>query len=71
MCVILPVDPVDALALIQTGHAGTFINIDLAVLALEASHALTLVCGNVVSAGGTVLAGSHLTLIDLYLTVNP
>lgn len=69
--VILPVDPVYALALIQTGHAGTFINVDLAVLALEAGHALTCVCGDVVSAGGAVLAGMHLALIDLNLTVNP
>lgn len=71
MCVIPPVDPVYALSLIQTGHAGTFINIDLAVLALEAGHALTPVCGNVVLAGGTILAGMLLALIDLHLAVNP
>ncbi len=69
--VILPVDPVYALALIQTRHASTFINVDLAVLALEAGHALTRIRGDVVSAGGTVLAGMCLTLIDLHLTVNP
>lgn len=71
LCVILPVDPIYALALIQTGHAGTFINVDLAVLALEAGHALTRVCGDVVSAGGAILAGMHLALIDLHLAVNP
>lgn len=70
-CVNLPVDPVYALALIRTGNAGTFINVDLAVLALEAGHALTRVCGDVVSAGGAVLAGMHLALIDLHLAVNP
>lgn len=71
MSVILPVDPVYALSLIQTGHAGTFINVDLAVLALEAGHALTRVFGDVVSAGGAVLAGTRLALIDLHLAVNP
>lgn len=71
VCLILPVDPIYALALIQTGHAGTFINVDLAVLALEASHTLTRVCCDVVSAGGAILAGMHLTLIDLHLAVNP
>lgn len=71
LCVILPVDPVYALALIQTGDAGTFIYVDLAVLALEAGHALTRVRGDVVSAGGAVLAGMHLALINLHLAINP
>lgn len=71
VCVILPVDPVYALAPIQTGNAGTFINVDLTVLALEAGHALTCVCGDVVSAGGAVLAGMHLALVYLHLTINP
>lgn len=71
VCVTLPVDPIYALALIQTGHAGTFIDIDLAVLALEADHALTLVHANVVSTGGAVLTGTYLTLINLHLAVNP
>lgn len=71
VCVILPVDPISALALIQAGHAGTFINVDLAVLALEAGHTLTRVGGDVVSAGGAVLAGMNLALIDLHLAVNP
>lgn len=71
VCGDVPVDPVYALALIQTGHAGTFINVDLTVLALETSHALTRVHGHVVMAGGAILAGLHLTLIDLHPTVNP
>lgn len=72
LCVCkLPVDPIYALALIQTGHAGTLINVDLAVLTLEARHALTRVHGDVVSAGGAVLTRMDLTLVDLHLTVNP
>ncbi len=69
-CEISPVDPIHALALIQTRHAGTFINVDLAVSALEASHALTCVFGNVVSTDAVILAGLHLALIDLHLTVH-
>lgn len=70
-CIVLPVDPIYATALIQTGHDGTFINVDFTVSALEASHALTCICGDMILAGGTVLAGMHLTFINLHLTVNP
>lgn len=67
----VPVDPVYARALIQTGHAGTFINVDLTVLTLETGHALTRVCGDVVSASGAILAGMQLTLVNLHIAVNP
>lgn len=67
----LPVYPVYALALVQTGHAGAFINVDLAVSALEASHALTRVCSNVVTAGGAILTRTLLALVDFHLAVNP
>lgn len=71
VCMILPVNPIYALSPIHTGHAGTFINIDLAVLALEAGHALTHVHGNVVLTGAAILTGMYLTLINLHLAVNP
>lgn len=69
--VIVPINPINALALIQTRHAGTFVDVDLAVEALETFHALTSVHGDVIVAGGTILAGLRLALIDLRLTVNP
>lgn len=65
-----PVDTINAPAIIQTRHAGTFIDVDLTVLALEAVHTLTCVHGNIVSAGGAVLARLYFTLINLYFTVN-
>jgi len=69
--VTLPVDPVSAPAFIQTGAAGTFVDVDLAVLALEAGQALAGVRGDVVSAGAAVLAGTRLALVDLHLAINP
>lgn len=70
MCVP-PVDPVDTLALVQTGRAGTFVDVDLTVGALEADHTLAGVHGDVVVAGGSVLTGKLFTLINLSLAIGP
>lgn len=70
MCVP-PVYPVDTLALVQTRWAGTFVDIDLTVEALEAGHTMAGVHGDVVLASGTILTGMLFTLIDLSLTVSP
>lgn len=66
-----PVDPVDTLAPVETGCAGTFVDVDLTVGALEASHTLAGVCGDVVVAGGSVLTGKLFTLINLSLAISP
>lgn len=66
-----PVDQVDAPALVQTGRAGTFVDVDLAVGPLEAVHTPAGVGSHVVQAGPAVLAGTLLTLIDLGLAVGP
>lgn len=71
LSVILPVDPIFTPTLILTGCAGTFIDVDLAVSALEASHTLALVHGHQVSTRGPVLAWVYFTLIDLHLTIHP
>lgn len=67
----VPVDAINAPAVVQTGHAGAFINVDLAVLALESGRALTGIHGDVVDADAAILTGVELTLIDLNLTVHP
>lgn len=66
-----PVDPVDTLAPVQTRRAGAFVDVELAVWALEAGHTLAGVGGHVVPAGGAVLAGMLFALVDLGLAVGP
>lgn len=70
-CPDVPVDAIDAPAAVQTGRACAFINVDLAVLALETGRALAGVHGDVVNADATILTGVELTLVDLHRTVNP
>lgn len=71
MYVTVPVNPIYALALILTRHAGTFVDVDLTVSTLEAGHTLTHVSSNVISTGGAVLTGMYLALVNLHLTINP
>lgn len=67
----LPVHQVCTVALVETRTAGTLINVQLTVTALVPGHTLTGVQAHTVVAGGSMLAGLLLTLIDLHFTVHP
>ena len=57
------VDLVLALALVAAGDALAVINVHLAVSALEAGPAQTLVAGHIVDTDSSVLTGAGLTLV--------